>query len=183
MKYRRLLYLVMAAILTLGLLAGCGGSDEDGGSSGGVLSGGADAESSEDASAADVPNDADTIVGTPVAAGPCELLVSRVERADKVGKFTAEDGILIAVYVQLTNISETGLNVIPTDFQLTDGESYTTALEDDPDLNPSGIIAPGETKAITAAFHVPGDIGERPLTFVYQSIVSGEAVHIEVPLQ
>jgi hypothetical protein len=173
---------VLAGVLVVGMVAACGpAADEPAGD--GSESGSSSSEETGTAGEGDRPNDADGAVGVPATAGPCELLVTKVERGDGFGRYTAKEGVLLAVYVRVKNVSDVGLNLVASDFQLTDGESYTTALTEDPEMTPTGMVIPGESKEVTAVFHVPAFLQDRPMTFVYQSIASGEAVHIEVPLQ
>lgn len=175
MKLGRIAAGVLVISMVALVLVGCGGGDEGGNGNG----------SGEATPTVPVPSAPETMTaepGAPADLGPWTLTVTNVRRAGTFGKHVADDGELVLVEVSLANNSENPLMTLPQDYSLTDGESYTSALEGDDDYPLSVGVQPGETGQARAVFFVPDYIASRPLTFAFQNAASGETVRLEVPL-
>jgi len=166
--------LIAAALIAAVVLTGCGKASDDGGGKG-----------TAGTAAIPAPAKVETVTAEPgkaTTAGPWTVVVKDVQRGSKFGRHTADEGGLIMVEVELTNNTANPVPVEAKDFAVTDGESYTIAVEGDNGFLPSGIVEPGATLTLKTVYFVPPFIESNDLSFAFQN-AAVEMMRIEVPLK
>lgn len=176
MKDWRIATGLLVAVVGLTALAGCGSSDGGSGTGEPVFGTG-----TTETVAPSAPETVTAEPGQEVTKGPWTVVLSNVNKGTSFGKHVADEGTLILVEVDITNTTPNQYAVEPRDFSLTDGESYTGALEGDDTYTPKALIAGGATERLSAVFFVPPFVDQSRLTFVFQNLAV-ENVRIEFPL-
>lgn len=112
--------------------------------------------------------------GQTATAGAWSLSVADVQVGDAFGAYTGDGGgQLMKLTIALVNTTNEQLGIVASDFTVTDGESYSAAMEGDPDLTPKGTIEPGEIQSVEAVFYIPNHLEPTDLEFVFQHIGAG----------